>query len=301
MIEFSEQAPAQVNEETDTEFVYHPCFGEAGTEKEFFGPEVIEPEISAWRSFPAVETAEEAMLLKGPKPLSRQNEAFLFKRFNYARYRLFRLVRQQLRCFSEAREQSIGLWLDRVAFSRAKLVRANMALVPAMAKRIYNSPVEFSELISEGNMALLRSVNMFDVSRGFKFSTYACRAILKSFQRVCQKASAYHRFFPVEHDPHMEDPNVMGAKDARKRDFAKASLWEVIADNEAGLTELEMRILLERHPLDGTKSRTLREIGEDVGLTCERIRQILLEIFEKLRKALPEEIGGMGQILACVA
>ena len=50
---------------------------------------------------------------------------------------------------------------------------------------------EFAEIVSEGNMALMRAVDKFSVDRGFKFSTYACRAILKAFSRTAMKSSRH--------------------------------------------------------------------------------------------------------------
>ena len=70
-----------------------------------------------------------------------------------------------------------------------------MPLVLAMVRRIRMPMVEFVDLISEGNKALLRSVEKFDVSRGFKFSTYACRAILKGFSRLATKTGSYRQHF----------------------------------------------------------------------------------------------------------
>ena len=53
--------------------------------------------------------------------------------------------------------------------------------------------VDFAEVVSEGNMALIRAVDKFNVERGFKFSTYACRAILKAFSRTA------HEVQPLSH------------------------------------------------------------------------------------------------------
>ena len=83
----------------------------------------------------------------------------------------------------------------------------NMALVLAMAKRQRAVNVELEELIAEGYMALLRCVDRFDVSYGFKFSTYACRAILKSFYRLSSKAVLHHQRFPVGYQPEFDRPD----------------------------------------------------------------------------------------------
>ena len=76
-----------------------------------------------------------------------------------------------------------------------------------MAKRTRMGDVDFGELVSEGNMALLRAVEKFDIGRGFKFSTYACRAILKAFSRIAMKTNRYRQAFPTEFDPTMEKSN----------------------------------------------------------------------------------------------
>src|SRR4029077_4003252 len=89
-------------------------------------------------------------------------------------------------------------WHRRFEHFREYLVRTNLALVLAMAKRTRLGDVDFAEIVSEGNMALIRAVDKFDIGRGFKFSTYACRAILKAFSRTAQKYSKHRTRFPVE-------------------------------------------------------------------------------------------------------
>src|SRR5205085_3104842 len=63
------------------------------------------------------------------------------------------------------------------------LINANMRLVVSIAKKHAAQTENFWELMSDGNMSLLRAVEKFDYSRGFKFSTYASWAIMKNFAR----------------------------------------------------------------------------------------------------------------------
>ncbi len=89
-------------------------------------------------------------------------------------------------------------WHERQFEYRSKIVTGNMGLVPAMAKRINSSHLEFTDLLSEGSMALLRATEKFDCSLGWKFSTYACRAILKSFSRVSKLTYRYRSRFGMQ-------------------------------------------------------------------------------------------------------
>ena len=88
---------------------------------------------------------------------------------------------------TRSRAEQVLEWHRRFEHFREYLVRTNLALVLAMAKRTRLGDVDFAEIVSEGNMALIRAVDKFNVDRGFKFSTYACRAILKAFSRTAMK------------------------------------------------------------------------------------------------------------------
>ena len=59
------------------------------------------------------------------------------------------------------------------AAARDELVRANLRLVAAVAKKYLNRGLAFLDLVQEGNLGLMRAVDKFDYKRGFKFSTYA--------------------------------------------------------------------------------------------------------------------------------
>ena len=183
------------------------------------------------------------------------------------------------------------LWYQRVQGARSDLVRANMALVVSMAKRAKIPNVEFSELVSEGNMALLRAVEKFDVARGFKFSTYGCRAILKSFNRLAGKTGRYRRRFPTEFDPSLERSDYDVMKHEIQHEDALDSLGEILSQNRANLTETERTIVMERFAIGSgeKRGRTLSQVGKMVGLTNERVRQIQKLAIAKLRDTLDDK------------
>jgi len=273
------------------DYAYDPSFLSPATCESLFGDEAPEIEASHWVHFR--EVPEDVCLRprKRKTTLAAQDEATLFLRYNYARYRLAKLADAQNKRKSVARAKNMVMWFKRALHARANLVRANMALVPAMGKRTRIPNVEFAELISEGNMALLRSVEKFDVSRGFKFSTYACRAILKSFNRLATKTGRYRRHFPTEYDPKLERSDYDAKKHDMQQEDSLSSLREVLAQNSARLTEVERTILMERFNIGGGrgKGRTLAEVGKMVGLTNERVRQLQNLALRKIRVVLNQE------------
>ena len=271
------------------DYMDHPSFESAATEDDLFGEEAEQVNVPAWTHFPDVPEDLEASrstrtVLRGAE------EGQLFLQYNYARRRLANLIEAQQQRKSTHRAKAMALWFQRVMTIRAKLVRANMALVLAMAKRTRIPNVEFGELVSEGNMALLRSVEKFDVSRGFKFSTYACRAILKSFNRLATKTGRYRQRFPTEFDPDMERSDYDEKKHDIQLEDSLDALREILAQNRANLSDVERTIVMERFAITSRgKGRTLSEVGKVVGLTNERVRQIQNLALEKRRVALDAE------------
>ena len=271
------------------DYVPDDSFAKKATEGEHFGESAREIAVSAWTHYPEVPDEIKPRTTRRVA-LKAEDEAGLFLRYNYARYRLSSLVETQNRRASGKRAREIVLWYRRAKKAQSDLVGANMALVLAMAKRTRIPNVEFTELVSEGNMALLRSVEKFDVSRGYKFSTYACRSILKSFNRLATKTGRYRQRFPTEFDPKMEKSDYDVHKHEMQRDSSVDALRDILASNRAKLTEVERTIIMERFAiLSRGKKRTLAEVGKMVGLTNERVRQLQNNALGKLRSILDKE------------
>ncbi|MDP6546139.1 MAG: sigma-70 family RNA polymerase sigma factor [Phycisphaerae bacterium] len=271
------------------ECVPHPSFELSCTEAELFGPNAPEVNVTAWSNFPELQE-DIPPRHQGYSPLRSADEIRLFLRYNYARYRLASLARMSASRSSRARTAEMYRWYRRAMRLRSDLTGANLALVIAMAKRTRIPDVDFSELISEGNMALLRAIEKFDVSRGYKFSTYACRVILKSFSRLASKSGKHRRRFGLEFDASMEPGDHTEQKRQTIQNEALSRLHAILVKNHAELSATEQKVIDQRFALtEGGKKKTLAVIGGEMGVSKERIRQIQRSALAKLRRAFRDE------------
>jgi RNA polymerase primary sigma factor len=227
-------------------------------------------------------------------PLDRDGERTLFLQMNYARYRVQDIRRQMLKERRWRKRDIVEIlkWNQAQQTAQDKIVASNMGLVLSMAKRIRCDGIEFTELISEGSMALLRAVGGYDCDRGFKFSTYACKVILRKYSRVVKKQYAYQKVFPVAYDPQRETGDAPGRNHDRNLEDWTQEVQYVLRENLAELSQIEQSVIRLRFSLDHSVSgaMTLKQVGEKLGLTKERIRQIQLKALAKLREATEERM-----------
>ncbi len=244
--------------------------------------------ISARHRRARTANSQNSVLLTGAQ------ERVLFLKYNYARWRV-RQVQDSLTDDagvlakpSVAQAREMIKYFELAKGFREQIAEINLALVLAMAKRVRNIDVDLSDLIGEGNMALMRSVDKFDCMRGFKFSTYACRAILKAFSRYSMKVAKDRSKIVAEFDPSMErSTHLETIRATVERDSAR-EVRHLVESDCADLTELEKRVITSRFGLQkapGTPQATLEQVGAEIGLTKERVRQIQNRALEKLKSA----------------
>lgn len=275
------------------DYVKNDLFKKASAERELFeeGPEIT-PASTSWYH-PMIDDELIGNSAPSSSLLTATQERHVFLRYNYARKRAQEAVKKFRTHPSKTCAREIALWYGRVKYNRELITQANLALVLAMAKRTRMSEVDFGELVSEGNMALLRAVEKFDAARGFKFSTYACRAILKAFSRIAMKTSRYRAAFPAEFDPAMERSNYLENRRADVEKDAVEELQRIIGENRAQLSDVEKTVIQSRFGITAAgegQPMTLEEVGQVIGVTKERVRQIQNKALEKLRQTIESEV-----------
>jgi len=274
-------------------FMDSPIFRRKGIEQELFNFEV-EPVLPLTSWYQPTRDDDSASASHGaPQLMKAPEERLMFYRFNYCKVKLGRLKRKIIAdglTLELARE--LAEWHRKFEHFREYLVRTNLALVLAMAKRTRLGEADFAEVVSEGNMALLRAVEKFDVDRGFKFSTYACRAILKAFSRTAMKATRHRTRFPVEFEPDLEKSDWQDRRRDAVEEDCIDELKAIVERNLADLSNIEQTVIRRRFNWKQADESplTLEEVGQIIGVTKERVRQIQNKALAKIRAVMEDGI-----------
>jgi RNA polymerase primary sigma factor len=227
--------------------------------------------------------------------LDAEAEKRLFARYNYLKYKADRLRRRiDLRKVQTARLKRIEALLLQANLTKNQLIRSNLRLVVSIAKKHLGGPQSLFELISDGNLSLMRAVEKFDTSRGTRFSTYASWAIMRSFARSVPRERYLLDRFTTGQDEILDIASGLRAYEAD--DLRLPELRESLDVVLAQLSPLERSILVEHYGLDKPgDSKTLDQLGRRLGVSKERVRQIELAALRKLRKILhPQQADLLG-------
>lgn len=275
--------------ELPLDLIPNPMFSRASAEKTIMAP-MPESETPVKKTrLPSGLPPYLASLYEVPL-LTREQEGHLFRKFNYLKYKAAKL-RNQLdpaKAKSSLMDQIEALYEDVIALKN-QIVRANLRLVVSIAKRHVGQADNFFELVSDGNMSLMRAVEKFDFARGNKFSTYASWAIMKNFARTIPDEHRHRDRFRTSHSDMFystEEPR----SDQYEQESAQTQRESQVGKILERLDEREQKIIISRFGLDhGHEPQTLKEVGAQMGVTKERVRQLEARALSKLRVAAHEE------------
>jgi RNA polymerase primary sigma factor len=232
------------------------------------------------------------------------------------------------------------------AAAREQMIKANLRLVVKIARDYEHMGVPLLDLISEGNLGLIKAVERYNPDKGARLSVYASFWIKQQIRRAIQEPARTIRL-PAYWQEQLQAINLVAlrlqevlgreptdeevalqatlpvAKVRRVRQAAQttvsldeplhdggirelaesvaddnaASPYEVLAQSVAvdqlqhlldALSPKERTVLRARFGLGGEEEQSLRDIGQQIGLTRERVRQIQNAALDKLRELIRE-------------
>lgn len=222
--------------------------------------------------------------------LTREEETYYFRKMNFLKYQAARLQAKLDPAQPKAGEMDrIDQLIADAVQVKNFLIRSNLRLVVSIAKRHVRPNMNFFEMVSDGNMSLIRAIEKFDFTRGFKFSTYASWAIMKNFARSIPAEDTQLERFRTGNDEvfmNSTDPRTERGTDELVNHRQHEALMRILSR----LEPRERDIIVFRFGLDkGASPRTLEQTGHRFGVTKERIRQVEVRTLKKLRKIAEEE------------
>jgi RNA polymerase sigma factor (sigma-70 family) len=233
---------------------------------------------------------EYMQVLKTTPVLTREQEVDLFRRYNYLKH-LAATERHQIKLSKVTASllSKLEEYLDQAEEIRKLLVEANLRLVVSIAGKHTSDGANFLDLVSKGNFALIQAVEEFDYTIGFRFGRRAALNIAKEYAKVSGRsteltAKRVASLASFQRGLRETTADVLAIERTRQ------NLTQVIREE---LDEREQYVILHHFGLLGSSIRknrkTLKQIGDELGLTKERIRQIELSALQKLRQCLSQQ------------
>jgi RNA polymerase primary sigma factor len=183
-----------------------------------------------------------------------------------------------------------------------EILTSNLRFVFNIASRYKGNGAAISDLISEGNLGLLKAIQKFDTSKDVKFISYAVWWIRNAMQEFIKKRQAslniekeeeilnkplFSKGIPDSEDEWIERKDVVlsDEEDEEKRELHK-NQRKVIDTLMSKLCGREKVIIEKYYGIYGNKSKNLEELGKELGITKERVRQIKEQGLKKLRSEI---------------
>jgi len=214
--------------------------------------------------------------------LSKEEEQYHFRRMNWLRFRAATERGRLDEKRATARQMDgVEALLSASQTERTILITSNLRLVVSIAKKFVSADDLFDELVAEGNVALMRAVDKFNFALGNRFSTYATYAIQRHFFRISHRGRQQRRRFTPADESFRSVP--ASEPSAGCTSVQIDQLKELFTKFLGELEPREQQIVVARFGFDGRAPRTFRELGAEMGVCKERIRQIQSRAMEKIR------------------
>jgi RNA polymerase primary sigma factor len=276
--------------ESEIDFIANREFSDPSAHHSILGNDLdLEPKAVGRKKLPKDLPAHLARLCESSL-LTAEQERELFRRMNYLKFSA-NVVRSRL---DPENPDAVAIaevedLLDQANRVRDHIIKANMRLVISIVKKFVTPKHSFDDLLSDGIISLMQAVDKFDYHKGFRFSTYAYRAIARNaYRSITDRHKEEARFDAAvgEDLSNVAEQDRTSALDEKEWMSMRSTLLE-------GMNQLDRReqfILRGRFALGAhRKVRTFQCLADKLGVSKERVRQLEQRAIAKL-KALVETL-----------
>lgn len=264
------------------DYIDNPQFHQRGAEKKFPCEKGLAGEFKGdsahSRSTSAVRLAAPLALACETPLLTHPEEQRLFRRMNFCKYRAAKLgSRSNYIVKAEA-------YRDEAVEIRNRIIRSNTRLVVSIAKSFVDSQNSFEDLFSDGVIGLTQATEKFDSERGFRFSTYATRAIRRNLYRIVMTRRRDRQRFSTGSLDSTTEP-----QETDRGSTISEARWDDLQSRLKtllrSLDPREQQIVRARFGLESTRDvQTLQTLAKKMGICKERVRQLEKRALDKLRE-----------------
>lgn len=221
--------------------------------------------------------------------LNADEERELFRAMNYMKFRANR-IRSTLNASrpSARKLADIEETLNKAEELRNAIVEANTRLIVSIVKKLADEKHTFDEMLSDGLTSLMKAVEKFDYDKGFRFSTYATMVVRRALYRQMERTQKVKTRF-VSGQAEVLDGQHQESADAGPTESQLTSRDKQLGAIMQKLDERERLIVEARCGfVDLGMKATFANLGDQLGVCKERVRQLELRAMEKLRTAIVE-------------
>jgi RNA polymerase primary sigma factor len=273
---------------TKIEFISNAVFEQADAADVVLAKQLSPPRPAAASACSTTLNGSRMRRLADFELLPPAEEADTFCQMNYWKHRAARLRDAiDIECPEPRRMDEVRRMLNTAQELRDRIVQANVRLVISVVKKFVDAQNSLDELLSEGLVSLMRAVEKFDYSRGFRFSTYATYAIRRNLYRFVvtrRQERARYEAPPAEFVGDLTDESEARITEQRWHELNRR-LTTILRR----LDPREQMVIRARFGLDDCAApETLQSLADRMGVCKERVRQLEKRAMLKLRKMASE-------------
>ena len=215
--------------------------------------------------------------------LTREQEYQIFRKMHYLLYLAAESQHQlTLSHLNARRVHRIESLLRQASDVRNRIVQCNLRLVVSIAKNMVDPANSLEDLISDGNLPLIRAAEIFDYTRGLRFSTYATWAVRNGLFRSSKRSRRLQTRLRLDDFDSLQNSAAAPEEEPQFEEEWGRQALEQLVDQ---LDPRSQAIIRDRFGLAGReRPARFRELAAKLSLSSERVRQLLERALTQLRE-----------------